>query len=468
MVPRPRLQCLVLVVAAVTCATTVLYYQFISGGSATVDAVPIRNEITDGLVTNNAIQQVSVGVDVVVDTVPRVVPERPSVSSGGAAPDVLAANRGTSGTGDGARLQTPHGGGRTGVGTTLPKPPPRTSLSPLVEGNPRSDTRLSAAAPKAPPKAGVEVKYIGFMVIGELFKGFLFGPSFREHLLDPWRKLDDWRIHVHVCTNVPLSKSPKKGEIVEALRVAKAWYWDFNASHQMQRIGKCASLAVTAAMQVSVSYDWMIRWRIDLYLYATPLHPSKLHVDCLYVRLRGVRGLDKDPLRGALITGDMFQRPVDVNGTKCGWRHPRKPNVAEDSACVTADDTVFYVPSYFIGPVLLAFNASIEEVRRRIGVAGHTPASCLNLAEGSITRAWLYHTDDMRFCPIAVRGFIGKKLGQWGHMRRFWNTKHEPEYCDKPWASWMSNISAGRTKYKKIQEVRNKIIEGKAKKAAKR
>jgi len=237
---------------------------------------------------------------------------------------------------------------------------------------------------------------------------------------------------------------------------------------QMQRIGFCARLAVDAAAEVRVSYDWIIRWRVDFKLEATPVHPSKLHMDCLYIRLRGVRGLDRDPFDGALITGDMFQRPVDVNGTKCGWVHPRRPNRPENGACITADDTVFYVPTKFIGSVLLDWNTTLMEVRRRLNVAGHTPVSCLNLAEGSITRAWIYHDDDMQFCPLAVRGFIDKKLGQWGKMRKFWDTKHLPESCDMPWRDWMNNISEGTRKHKKMQRERNQIIEWKAKNAAKK
>merc|ERR1712137_1004709 len=137
------------------------------------------------------------------------------------------------------------------------------------------------------------------------------------------------------------------------MSVVKTWYWAFDALHQMQRLGFCARFAVDAAAGLGISYTWMVRWRVDFIVYATPHHPSKFYMDCMYVRLRGVRGLNADPFDGARLTGDMFQQPAHVLGQKCGWRHPRTPNKTEDGACVSADDTVFYVPAAFIESVLL-------------------------------------------------------------------------------------------------------------------
>merc|ERR1712228_727377 len=65
-------------------------------------------------------------------------------------------------------------------------------------------------------------------------------------------------------------------------------------------------------------------------------------------------------------------------------------------------------------------------------------------------RSWLYNLDSLQFCPLAVRGFIQKKMGAWSQQRIHWGTENKPEYCEQKWSSWMGDISAGVVRYKAI------------------
>jgi hypothetical protein len=261
-----------------------------------------------------------------------------------------------------------------------------------------------AAAP--PPPAGFTKKLsIAVLIVGTPQEGpaqnALVLESLRARLLDPYRRTHGHTVHVFLCADAAFTdtasrlvlqrllpytalKLPTSPESMNAPNAAAAASFDAGTP-SLAAARACWTAARASDAAAGVSYDWVVRTRLDLALWDAAPDPNTLNATAVAARIFSASGIESSALGYTVKPGTLAAGwgDGDCNGGAC----VRGACAARDAPCVLWDEALNFVPAallpkYFFDP---GADTASGRVPPADDVACAWPAS--NGPEGRFTRA---------------------------------------------------------------------------------